>query len=158
MSEKSKERGKESGEARKKMTLICSKGTLDMAYPPLILALNAVRQGADVEIFFTFSGMDVIHKQKVKKLKFYPLGFMGAIPGMATLATWMMKRKMESAKVPSIEELIEMNKYEGVKFLACKLTMDVMEIKKEELIDEAGVTDASAYIEKAFKSDTNMFT
>jgi len=77
-------------------TFICSRDTLDGVYPPLLLAINARRQGMDAAVFFTFMGLNVIRKGWTKKIKFQPPGFLGAIPGMASMATGMMKKKIES--------------------------------------------------------------
>ncbi len=79
-------------------TFICSRDTLDGAYPPLILAINAVRLGMDATIFYTFMGINVIRKGGADKCKFYPPGVMGAIPGMTTMATKMMQKKNRSGK------------------------------------------------------------
>jgi len=76
-------------------TFICSRDTLDGVYPPLLLAINARRQGMDASIFFTFMGLNAIRKGWIKKIKFQPPGFLGAIPGMSSMATGMMKKKIE---------------------------------------------------------------
>lgn len=144
-------------EEKKKVTLICSRGTLDGAYPPLILALSAVRAGADTSVYFTFGGIDAIRRGNISGLKFFPPGFLGAIPGMTRLATWMMKKKVNAAGIPELQDLLDMCKYEGVKLIACKMTMDMMELKKEDLVEEAEIADAPTYMKIALSSDINMF-
>ncbi|MBC7106052.1 MAG: DsrE/DsrF/DrsH-like family protein, partial [Firmicutes bacterium] len=87
---------------KKRVTLICSRNTLDGVYPPLILALNAVRAGAEAMVFFTFQGLDVVTKEGYRKIKFYPPGMFGVIPGLPALATRTMYRLAEErANIPS---------------------------------------------------------
>jgi peroxiredoxin family protein len=87
---------------------ICVKDTLDGAYPSLVLGINAARQGMDSKIFYSFMGMNLVLKGGVDRAKFFPPGSMGAIPGMTTIATGMMKKKIENANIPSLAELQEM--------------------------------------------------
>ncbi len=89
-------------------------GTLDGAYPPLILAINARRLGMEATVF-TFMGINVIKKDGARKCKFIPPGVLGAIPGMARLATKMMQKKIEAANIPSLPELLEIAQLEGVR-------------------------------------------
>jgi peroxiredoxin family protein len=139
-------------------TFICSRGTLDGAYPPLILSINAVRLGYESYVFFTFMGVNILRKGYVAKLKFHPPGFLGAIPGMSSLATGMMKKQIEEANIPDVEELMEVAQIEGVKFIACKMTMEMMKIKEEELIEGVDVWTAEQYLKLAGKCAINMFT
>ena len=139
-------------------TFICSRNTLDGAYPSLMLAINARRQGMDATIFYTFMGINVIRKDRARRSKFIPPGFMGAIPGMASVATWMMKRQIYKAGMPTVEELLEMARLEGVKFVACKLTMDMMELKRDDFIEGVEVQTAEDYMKHAKNCKLNMFT
>jgi peroxiredoxin family protein len=84
-------------QASEQATFICARDTMDGVYPPLLLAINARRLGMEATIFFTFMGLNAILKGRAKKIKFQMPGFMGAIPGMATMATGMMKKKIEKA-------------------------------------------------------------
>ncbi len=138
-------------------TFICSRDTLDGAIPPLILAINARRLGMEATVFFTFMGINVIRKGGAKKCKFIPPGFMGAIPGMAKVATKMMKKKMDSANIPSLEELLEIAKLEGVNFVACKMTVDMMELKESDFIEGVSIQTAEDYLKLASKCNINMF-
>lgn len=145
-------------ENKKKVTLICSRNTIDGAYPPLILALQAARKGADTSVFFTFMGIEMIRRGGADKAKFYPPGPMGAIPGMASMASKMMlKAAADKARVPSPAELLEMCRYEGVKLWGCQMTMQMMDLTEEDLIEGVRVTDASGYMDMALESDVNMF-
>jgi peroxiredoxin family protein len=139
-------------------TFICSRNTLDGAYPSLMLAINARRQGMDATIFYTFMGINVIRKDRARRSKFIPPGAVGAIPGMASVATWMMKRQIDKAGMPPVEELLEMAQLEGVKFVACKLTMDMMELKKDDFIEGVEVQTAEDYMKHAKGCKLNMFT
>ncbi len=146
---------------KKKVNLICSRNTVDGVYPPLILGINAARNGADVTIFFTFSGIEIIlrknYENDYKNVKFYMPGFIGAIPGMASLATWMIKKKIGEANIPDIKELVEMAQLEGVKFVGCLMTIDMMGLKKEDLMDGVEIMNADQFMKLALKSDMNMF-
>src|SRR5512142_3269796 len=102
---------------------ITSKDTLDGAYPGLILGINSNRLGMDTVVFYTFMGINVIRKGWIKNAKFQPPGFMGAIPGMSSVATWMMKSKITKANIPDLSDLQEIAQLEGVKFVACKMTV-----------------------------------
>jgi len=154
-------------ERKKRMALIASKGTLDMAYPPLILATTAAAMDIECSIFFTFYGLDIINKNKNKNLKVPSLAnpampvpvpnIIGALPGMTSVATMMMKSWMAKVNVPSITELLDISKETGVKLIACQMTMDVMGIKKEDLIDGVEVCGAAGFLEFAAEADITLF-
>src|SRR3990167_2753205 len=103
-------------ERKKRMAIIASKGTLDMAYPPLILATTAAAMDIECSIFFTFYGLDIINKKKNKNLKVPSLAnpampvpvpnIIGALPGMTSVATRMMKSWMAKVNVPTMEDLL----------------------------------------------------
>jgi peroxiredoxin family protein/TusA-related sulfurtransferase len=148
------------------MMLVCSKGTLDMAYPPLILASTAASM--DVRLFFTFYGLDIINRHKYDKLQVPSLGnpampvpvpnLVGALPGMTAMATSMMKGWMAKAQVPDLVDLIQTTHSMGVKFLGCQMTMDVMGVRREDLIDEVDDTvGAAAFVAEALDADISMF-
>ncbi|MBF7084283.1 DsrE/DsrF/DrsH-like family protein [Desulfallas sp. Bu1-1] len=142
----------------KRANFICSRNTLDGVYPPLILALQAKRAGAETMIFFTFDGIDVIRKDGLKKIKYYPNGLLGALPGVPAASTRMMtKLAEERAGVPNIETLLEMCRLEGVKLHACLMTMQMMNLQPEDFIEGVEVSDAASYIKTALESDVNLF-
>ncbi len=143
---------------KKSYQFICSRGTLDGAYPSLVLALNTVRLGHQATVFYTFFGLEVIKKGGADKLKFYPPGPMGAIPGMPQLASSMMRKQVEEANIPDIPTLLELCALEGVKFVACHMTMEMMKIKKEDLIDGVTVMTAEQFLKEAADCQINMFT
>lgn len=154
-------------ERKKRMAIIASKGTLDMAYPPLILATTAAAMDIECSIFFTFYGLDIINKKKNKNLKVSPLAnpampvpmpnILGALPGMTAMATKMMKGWMARVNVPSITDLLDIARETGVKLIGCQMTIDVMGIKKEDLIDGVDVAGAAAYLEYAAEADITLF-
>ncbi len=126
----------------RKLAIICSKGSLDMAYPGLVLANAAAMMGVEAFIFFTFWGMDIVTKKKMKKLKVTPVGnpsmgmpqILGVLPGMTDLATSMMKKKIEELDLPDIEEFLEILHDSGVKLYGCKMAADMMGLTKEDLV------------------------
>ncbi len=154
--------------SKNRVAIIASKGTLDMAYPPLILASAAAAMGEDVEIFFTFYGLDIIKKGGAERLKVAPIAnpampvpmpnVIGMLPGMTPMATWMMKSRFFARNnVATIPELIQQCKDLGVKFVACQMTMDVMGIKSEDLIDGVEVGGAATFLDYAADAHTTLF-
>jgi len=150
--------------ATERLAIIATKGTLDMAYPPLILASTAASLGIETAIFFTFYGLNIIHKKKMHELKIAPIGnpampmafppsmqnpvtnaissifpgppqIMGIIPGMTDLMSFMMKKTIKEHGVADIPELIEACKEAEVKLIPCQMTMELFGYKYEDLID-----------------------
>lgn len=155
--------------ANRKMTIIASKGTLDMAYPPLILATTAAAMDYDVTIFFTFYGLDIVKKGYADKLKVSPIGnpampmpvpiptLIGSMPGMEAMATAMMKSMFNKHGVASISQLLDLAKESGVKLIACQMTMDVMGYKQSDIIDGVEFAGAAAWLDLAADADINLF-
>lgn len=139
-------------------TFICSRDTLDGAYPSLILAINARRLGMDATVFYTFMGINVIRKGGATKCRFVPGGTMGAIPLMSMVASWMMRKKINNAGIPALDELIEMAQLEGVKLVACKMTVDMMGLRQEDFIENVEIQTAENYLKHACACRINMFT
>ena len=151
---------------RNKLVIICSKGSLDMAYPPLMLAIPAAAMGMQVDLYFTFWGMSMINKKTIDSLKISPVGnpalpmpnILGMIPGMSNMMTSMMKKNMQKIKMPSIREMIATAKESGVKFHACSNTMEMMGVKKEDLIPEVDdIIGAATYLELASEDAITLF-
>ena len=139
-------------------TFICSRDTLDGAYPSLVLAINSRRLGMDAGVFYTFMGINVIRRGGAAKCKFVPGGTMGAIPGMSLFASWMMRKKINAAGIPALDELMEMAQLEGVKLIACKMTIDMMGLKQEDFIEGVEIQTAEDYLKHARNCTINMFT
>jgi len=143
---------------RGKAAFICVKNTIDGAYPSLVLAINAARQDMESKIFYSFMGLNMVLKGGAERAKFVPPGVMGAIPGMSTLVTGMMKKKIDKANIPSLEELQEVAQLEGVELVACKMTIDMMEIDEEKLIAGVSVWTAEEFIKYARDCKICIFT
>ncbi|TET85039.1 MAG: hypothetical protein E3J46_10350 [Desulfobacteraceae bacterium] len=143
---------------REAAAFITSKDTLDGAYPGIILGINSLRLGMDVTVFYTFMGINVIRKGWAEKAKFQPPGFMGALPGMSSVATWMMKGKMEKANIPSLPDLQEIASLEGVKFVACKMTVDMMDLKQDDFIEGVTIMTAEDFLKYAKDCKVLLYT
>ncbi|MFN8580403.1 MAG: DsrE/DsrF/DrsH-like family protein [Gemmatimonadaceae bacterium] len=142
----------------RKVAIICSKGSLDMAYPGLILANAARMMGIDAVLFFTFWGMDIIKEATVDKLHAGVVGNPGThmpamiagLPGMESLATHMMKKKIEEIDVPTVRQLLETLSDSGAEIYACQMAMEMMDIKREDLIPQVQeVITAMDFFEKS---------
>lgn len=145
-------------EQKEKAAFICVKDTLDGAYPSLVLAINAARQGMDTKLFYSFMGMNLVVEGGTDRAKFFPTGAMGAIPGMSSLATGMMKKKIDKANIPSLADLQEMAQIEGVDIIACKMTVDMMEIDEEKLVEGVVVWTAEDFLKFAKECKICLFT
>lgn len=141
-----------------KAAFICVRDTIDGAYPSLILGINAARQGMNSKIFYSFMGLNMVLKGGAQRAKYIPEGVMGAIPGMSTIATSMMKKKIYKANIPSLAELQEMAQLEGVELIACKMTVDMMEIDESKLIEGVVVWSAEDFLKFAKESRICLFT
>ncbi len=155
----------------KKLALIATKGTLDWAYPPFILASTAAALGYETQIFFTFYGLQLLKKNL--KLEVSPLGNPGmpmpmgmdkwfpvigtAIPGMQSIMTMMMKQKMKAKGVASIEDLRAMCLEADVKLIACQMTVDLFDMDSSGFIDGIDYAGAATFFEFAGESDINLF-
>jgi peroxiredoxin family protein len=150
----------------KRMAIISTKGTLDWAYPPLILASTAGALGWEVGIFFTFYGLNIIHKGK--KLSVAPLGnpampmpvpnLIGAIPGMTPMATMMMKRQFKGKGVASIDELLQSCIDVGVRLMPCQMTLDVFGYTQADFVAEAEpACGAATFVRFASEADISLF-
>jgi peroxiredoxin family protein len=148
----------------RKICIICSKGTLDMAYPGLVLANAALMEGCEVDLFFTFWGLDMITKSEMAYLKWSPIGnphkmamgnmqmgipnAVAGLPGMTTVATTMIKREMEKLEFPEIPEFLEMITDAGGRLYACKLSTDMFKLEEDDLYEEVeGIIGATDFIE-----------
>ncbi len=157
----------EKGTRKKRIAIVASKGTLDMAYPPFVLATTAISMNMEAAIYFTFYGMNIIKKGTYASLKVPPLAnpampvpvpnIIGVLPGMTAMATAMMNSWIGRAKWPSIPEFINMARESGVRLIACTPTMEILGIKKEELIEGVEIAGASTFLEYAANADISLF-
>lgn len=128
----------------KKVSIVCSKGSLEGIYPALIMANGARMDGIEASVFFTFFGMDAITTKKQKKIKVATVGnpamgiptFVGAIPGMSAMATRMMLAKMDKLDIPPIDEFIEMFHDAGGKLFACKASVDMFGLSMDDFVPQ----------------------
>ncbi len=128
----------------KKVSIICSKGSLEGIYPALIMANGARMEGIEADLFFTFFGLYGLVKNKMDKLKVATVGnpamniptMIGGLPGMSAFATKMMKKEMEKIDIPPVSEFIEMIHDTGCGIYACKATVDMFKLTKDDFCDE----------------------
>ena len=153
-------------EKRNKLVIVCSKGSLDMAYPPLMLATTGAAMGMEVDLYFTFWGINMLRKKTVDSMKISPVGnpavpmpnILGMIPGMSRLATRMMSKKMERMKMPSIKEMIKTAHDAGVRFHACSPSIEMMGLTKDDLISEVDdIIGATTYLDLASENAITLF-
>ena len=140
----------------RKLAIICSKGSLDMAYPGLVLANAALGEGVETHLFFTFWGFDIINKQTMGHLKFTPVGnpathmppMLMGLPGMTAFATHMMKKQIEGIDVPDVPEFLEMITDSGGHLWACRMSADMMHLDEDDLYERVeGIISAADFIE-----------
>jgi peroxiredoxin family protein len=151
----------------RRLALIASKGTLDMAYPPLVLATSAIAMQMEAGIFFTMYGLNIIHRERYRNLEVSPVGnpgmpvqipnVIGIIPGMTPLATRMMKSWFEKANVPTIPEFVHMALDSGVRLIGCQMTMDVMGVKKEDLVEGVEIGGSATFLDYAADAQIQLF-
>lgn len=156
----------------KSMSIIVTKGTLDWAYPPFILATTAAAMDVKVTMFFTFYGLVLLKKDL--DLKMSTLGnpamempmmgmhlgmpnIIGALPGVDAAATAMMKNMIKKKGVASIDDLRMAAVESDVNMIACQMTMDLFEYKREDMIDGPILGGAASWVDIATKSDINLF-
>ncbi|MGM0593712.1 MAG: sulfur carrier protein DsrE2 [Pseudomonadota bacterium] len=152
---------------QKKMAIIATKGTLDWAYPPFILASTAAALGYEVQIFWTFYGLQCLKKDL--NLQVTSLGNPGmpmpmpmpvmvqALPGMQSMMTAMMKQKMKKKGVASVEDLRELCLEADVKMVACQMTVDLFEMNPSDFIDGVEFGGAATFFEFAGEADITLY-
>lgn len=151
----------------KRLAVVASKGTLDQAYPPLILASTAASLGWEAGIYFTFYGLDILHQDRFRKLKVASLAnpsgpvqlpnLLGAVPGATAAATKVMRKWMSDARMPEVPEFVEMAQELGVRFFACSTTMGVMGVEESQLIEGCDIAGAAAFLDYAATADVQLF-
>lgn len=155
--------------ATRKACLIASKGTLDWAYPPLILATAAAAAGINATIFFTFYGLNIIRKDFETRLRVSPVAnpampmpvpmpdIVSALPGMTSMATGMMKSMFHKKGVASIRELLDVARESDVRLIACQMTMDVFGYRQDEFLEGVEFGGAAAFLSEARKAHITLF-
>jgi peroxiredoxin family protein len=150
---------------KNRCAIIASKGTLDMAYPPLLLATGARSMGIEASIFFTLYGVNILKKKA--NLKVAPIAnpampmpvpnLIGALPGMTSMASMMMKGMFKKQSVPTIKELLELSRDSGVKLVACQMTLDVLGMKKQDLISGIEFGGLATFLEYGMGATVTLF-
>jgi peroxiredoxin family protein len=155
--------------AARTAAIIASKGTLDWAYPPLILANAAAAIGMDTAVFFTFYGLNIIHRDAARKLKVDPVGnpampmpvpmpdIVSSLPGMVSLASTMMRAKFARNNVATIGELLATAQEVGVRLIACQMTVDVFGYRAGDFIEGVEFAGAAAFMARARRAHVTMF-
>ncbi|HVX30291.1 MAG TPA: DsrE/DsrF/DrsH-like family protein [Nitrolancea sp.] len=152
----------DNGPTDRKIAIICSKGNLDMAYPGLIIANSALGEGVEAHLFFTFWGLDMIVKSRMRDLQFSPLGntamhpigdahlpqTLAPLPGMTAMATRMLKKQIADLDVPEVPEFLDQIVAAGGHLWACRMSADMMKITEADLHDDVeGIISAADFIE-----------
>lgn len=150
---------------KNRVAIIASKGTLDMAYPPMLLATGARSMGIEASVFFTLYGINILRKKA--RLKIAPIGnpampipvpnIVGALPGMTAMASFMMQGMFKKQAVPSIKELLDMARDSGVKLVACQMTLDVLGIKQKDLIEGIEFGGLATFLEYGMGASVTLF-
>jgi len=149
----------------KKVCFILSKSTIDSAYAAMVMANGARMEGIEVEMFFTFFGLDVINKNKQSHLHLATVGnpslpiptMLGGLPGMESLVSGQMKKEMERLDLPPVDEFMEMIHLSGAKIWACKLAIDMFKLQDKDLVDYLdGVLTIGDFYERAAGEGTHI--
>jgi len=152
----------------KKMALIATKGTLDWAYPPFILASTAASLGYEVQVFFTFYGLQLLRKD-LSHIKISPLAnpampmpvpmpvLVQALPGMESMATMMMRNKMKAKGVASLDDLRNICIEADVKLIGCQMTVDLFDFKKSDFIEQVEFGGAATFLGFAGGADISLY-
>ena len=127
-----------------KVSIIVSKGSLEGVYPGLIMANGARAEGMEANLFFTFFGLDAIHRKRWEHVKVATVGnpglhfatLVGGLPGVSSLVTHMLERKMDRLDIPPIPEFIEMIADTGAGLYACKASVDLFDLSREDFVDQ----------------------
>jgi peroxiredoxin family protein len=127
-----------------KVSIVISKGSLEGVYPGLIMANGARMEGIEANVFFTFFGLDAIRRDRLDRIKVATVGnpgmhmptLLGALPGMSAIATRVMNRRMEKLDIPPVAEFIEMISDSGAGVYACKATVDMFGLTRDDFVDQ----------------------
>jgi peroxiredoxin family protein len=148
----------------KKVSIICAKGTIEDVYASLVMGNGAVMEGIEANLFFTFFGLEAVMKKRMDKLHTGVVGnpamrlpggarmptWLGLIPGMEAMVSWMMKKEMDKLDVPPVSEFIELFVAGGGNLWACKLAADMFKVKPEDLTEHVkGIITVGEFYEKA---------
>ena len=142
--EAKKDRESTKRESINKVSIVVSKGSLEGIYPALIMANGARAEGIEANLFFTFFGLDAIHKKRIEHIKVATVGnpamhiptLLGGLPGMSAIATHLMTKKMDELDIPPIHEFLEMIGDTGAGMYACKASVDMFGFEPSDFIEQ----------------------
>ena len=146
------------GDAIEKVSIVISQGSLEGIYPGLIMANGARAEGIEANLFFTFFGLDAIHRKRIEHIKVATVGnpgmhmvtMVGGLPGMSALATHMMEKKMSEIDIPSIPEFLELISDTGAGMYACQASVDMFDLTKDDFIEQVQeIITVGEFYEKA---------
>ncbi len=146
------------GDTIEKVSIIVSKGSLEGVYPALIMANGARAEGIDANLFFTFFGLDVVHRSRIDHIKVATVGnpglhlatMAGGLPGVSSVMTRYLEKKMEKLDIPPIHEFVEMIADTGAGIYACKASVDLFELTEDDLIEQVmGIITVGEFYEMA---------
>lgn len=164
--------GEDRREPSRRMTIIVSKGALDAAYPPFILATMGAAMGVQVTMFFTFYGLFLLKKRidagvsalgnpafrlPVAGSRLKMANMLSALPGFEGELAHQMRRRFEQTRVADLSELRALTVEAGAKLIACQMTMDLFGLKPGDLIDGITLGGAASYLEESLSGDVNLF-
>jgi peroxiredoxin family protein len=141
-----------------KVSIVISKGSLEGIYPALIMANGARSEGIEVNLFFTFFGLDAIHKWRSEHIKLATVGnpglhlatWLGGVPGVSSVMTQYLESKMDKLDIPSIPDFIEMIAETGASFFACKASCDLFGLTKHDFIEEVSdIIDVGSFFNRS---------
>ena len=139
----------------KRVALVCSSFTMQSAFGLLILALNSVRLGYETLVYFTFEGLNIIRPGRLRELRYYPTG---VNPEQKTVAEYSteLRERMDRKDIPYCEDMLEMARFEGVRLLACKTSVDLFDLQQKDFIEGVEIMLAADFIKQAVGSDLHM--
>jgi peroxiredoxin family protein len=132
------------GDSIEKVSIVISQGSLDGIYPGLIMANGARAEGIEANLFFTFFGLDAIHAKRMEHIKIATVGnpglhmatMVGGLPGISSVATHFMEKKMDALDIPNIPEFMEFIGETGAGMYACQASVDLFGLEKDDFIPE----------------------
>ena len=139
----------------KRVALVCTSFTMQSAFGLLILALNSARLGYETLIYFTFEGLNMIRPGRIRDLRYFPTG---VDPSESKVEEYSadLRRRMDEKDIPYCEDMLEMAHLEGVRFLACKTSVDLFDLEQKDFVEGVEIMLASDFMKQAAGSDLHL--
>ena len=141
--------------SHKRVALVCTNFTMQSAFGLMIIALNSVRLGFETMIYFTFEGLHMIRPGHLEQLRYYPTGVDPSEPEVDRYTT-ELRDKMDRKDIPFIEDMLQMAQFEGVRLLACKTSVDLFDLTKDDFLEGVEIMLASDFLKQATGSDLHL--